>query len=261
MTISDAEWDLPTDVPGWSVRDNLTHITGIEWWQLGRPRPDHVVEPEPPHVRNDLGRRNEVFVDSRRHRSGAEVRAEFVETTAARVAQLRGFGPEEFGADSWTPVGPGTLRDFLPFRVFDTWVHEHDIRRAVGRSGHWDGPVAEVAFARITGALGFVVGRQVGAPDGTVVAIDTTGPGALAVDIVVTDGRARVQTNAPTGRDAGRAGGRPVPTVALAMETELFVRLACGRIDPSEALRSGSIAMSGDRELGAEVVEHLDFVP
>ncbi|MEI8359965.1 MAG: maleylpyruvate isomerase N-terminal domain-containing protein, partial [Deltaproteobacteria bacterium] len=31
MTISDAEWDLPTDVPGWSVRDNLTHITGIEW--------------------------------------------------------------------------------------------------------------------------------------------------------------------------------------------------------------------------------------
>jgi uncharacterized protein (TIGR03083 family) len=259
--LAEPEWDLGTDVPGWSVRDNLTHVTGIEWWQLGRPRPDHVVEPQPAHVRNELGRRNEVFVDSRRGWSGAAVLAEFVETTAARVAQLRGFGPECFGADSWTPVGPGTVRDFLPFRVFDTWVHEQDIRRAVGRPGHWDGPVADVALSRIIGALGFVVGKRVAAPDGTVVAIDTTGPGARSLDVVVAGGRATVRAGARERHDGGPADARPTPTVALAMSTECFVRLACGRLEPADAWAEGSIVAEGHRTLGATVVEQLNFVP
>lgn len=259
--VSTHEWTTPTDVPGWSVQDNLAHITGIEWWLLGRPAPAHAVDPQPAYVRNDLGRRNEVFVDSRRSWSGSAVLAEFVETTTARVAQLRAFDADDFGADSWTPVGPGTLRDFLPFRVFDSWVHEQDIRRAVARPGHWDGPVADVALGRITGALGFVVGKRVGAADGTVVAIDTHGPGARSLDVVVEGGRARVLTNAASGRRPGRTGGAGAPTVALAMPAELFVRLACGRVDPTDAWLGGSIGVHGDRRLGEAVVMNLNFVP
>ena len=29
-SISSADWDTPTDCPGWSIKDCLSHIVGIE---------------------------------------------------------------------------------------------------------------------------------------------------------------------------------------------------------------------------------------
>ena len=142
-------------------------------------------------MKNDIGRVNEVFVDSRRASSGAEALAEFREVTSARLEQLRGFGPDDFGAESWTPVGPGTVRDLLPFRVFDSWVHEQDMRRAVARPGDLDGAVAENAFERITGSMPFVVGKRVGPPDGTTIHFGIAGPLARTFTIAVDGGRAR----------------------------------------------------------------------
>ena len=123
---------LATDCPGWSVQDNLAHILGIESVILGRPAPASELR-ELAHVKNDLGHSNEIFVDSRRAWSGAAALAEFDEVTGERLALVHGYGPDDFGADSWTPVGPGTVRDLLPFRIFDAWVHEQDMRRAVDR--------------------------------------------------------------------------------------------------------------------------------
>ena len=39
--LNDAQWKTPTDLPGWSVQDNVVHISGIESSILGRPAPDH----------------------------------------------------------------------------------------------------------------------------------------------------------------------------------------------------------------------------
>ena len=127
--LTEEQWKAPTDLPGWSVQDNVVHIVGIESSVLGRPAPEHT-PPDLEHIRNDIGRSNEVWVDSRRSWSGADVFAEFREVTGERIAQLRTFGDAEFSAESWTPAGPGTVRDLLPFRVFDSWAHEQDIRRA-----------------------------------------------------------------------------------------------------------------------------------
>ena len=41
--LSEQEWKLPTEVPGWSVQDNLAHITGIESSLLGRAAPKHEI--------------------------------------------------------------------------------------------------------------------------------------------------------------------------------------------------------------------------
>lgn len=246
-TLAEAEWRLPTEVPGWSVQDNLAHITALEWRLLGRPDPEHEVSGDRPHVKNDFGRSNEIFVDSRRVRSGQEVLSEFEEVTAARLEALRALSPDGFGAESWTPMGPGTVRDLLPFRVFDAWVHEQDMREAVGSPGDLHGPVAEAANARIVGTLPYIVGKLAAAPEGSSVVFALSAPLPGTYGIVV-EGRAR-----PADPPAD-------PTVRVRSDGATLARLACGRGDPGAALADGSVVLEGDRDLGTRVVQNLNFL-
>src|ERR1700680_2413451 len=85
-SLSEREWKTPTEVPGWTVQDNLVHITAFEWAALGRPAPVHQT-PDLPHVKNDFGRLNEAFVDSRRNHRGIDALAEFRAVTRERVEQ------------------------------------------------------------------------------------------------------------------------------------------------------------------------------
>jgi uncharacterized protein (TIGR03083 family) len=233
---------------GWTVQDNLVHIVALEWLALGRPAPDHELPDDLPHVKNDFGRTNEVFVDSRRDRTGEEALAEFRSVTADRLAQLRTFGPDEFGAASFTPVGPGTVRDLLPFRVFDSWVHEQDMRRAVRRPGDLGGPVADAAFERVVASMPFVVGKKAQAPQGSTVVFDLTPP--LARHFAIrTDGRAQLLDEVPD--DA---------TVRVTTDGETFLRLACGRLDPAEVLAGDAVQLEGDEPLGRRVVDALNFL-
>jgi uncharacterized protein (TIGR03083 family) len=247
--LTEGDWKTPTDVPGWSVQDNLVHITAMEWHLLGRPAPEHTVPEDLPHVKNEIGRANEVFVDSRRALTGADALAEFRDVIAARLQQLRDYGPDDFAAESWTPVGPGTVRDLLPFRVFDSWVHEQDMRRAVGRPGDLEGGVAESAVERMVASTPFIVGKRVGPPDGTTVHFGISGPSARTFTIVIDGGRARFAEEL-TG----------APTATIATDGETFVRLTCGRVDPAEALGSGRVHLGGDTDLGRRVVEQLNFL-
>jgi uncharacterized protein (TIGR03083 family) len=200
-------------------------------------------------VKNDPGARNERYVDSRRDWSGADALAEFVDVTHARVAQLRSYSVEDFAADSWTPMGPGTVHDLLPFRVFDSWVHEQDMRRAVGRPGGLGGGAAEESMQRITGTAGYVIGKKAGAPDGTTVVIELEAPLAQTLAIGVEGGRARALDAVP---DA--------PTVRITTDGETYARLACGRGDPAAARAAGSVRVEGDEALGNRIVDELNFL-
>ena len=247
--LTEEQWKTATELPGWTVQDNLTHLTDIESRLLDRPRPDHVVDPGLEHVRNDAGAHNEVFVDARRSWTGAEALAEFREVTDLRLAALRALDLDGFGAESWTPMGPGTVRDLLPFRAFDSWVHEQDVRRALGIPGGLTGPAAEAAMDRVVGTIGYVVGKQVAPPDGTTVVVETTAPLARTVVVTVEGGRAR------TGGPVPEA-----PTVHITAPGEVWARVACGRGDDSTEPADRRIVCLGDVDLGRRIVERLNFL-
>src|SRR4051794_41931822 len=61
----------PSACPGWTVQDNLVHITALERFILGDPLPSEDVPHELPHVKNDIGRFNERSIEPRRGRTGA----------------------------------------------------------------------------------------------------------------------------------------------------------------------------------------------
>ena len=237
------EWSAATDCPGWSVQDNLSHIIGTESTILGRPAPEH--DPgEKAWIRNPIGASNEIQVDYRRSRTPQEVLGEFREVAGERMKLLRGMSESDLDGESWTPIGPGKVRDLVAIRVMDCWVHEQDIRRAVGKPGSLEGPVATHAFGRHRGAMGFVVGKKAGAPDGTTVVFDVAGFGQIPIAV---EGRARQLDAAPSD-----------PTVRLSMDLETFNRLCCGRGDPAEVGRG--VTIEGDTGLGARIVQNMNFM-
>jgi uncharacterized protein (TIGR03083 family) len=241
------DWDRPTECPGWSVRDVYSHVIGLEAGLLGRP-PAPALEHFGGHVRNDVARGNEAEVLARRARSGPEVVAELQEVTSARLAALRAMTDEEMAAETPTPAGTGTYEFFMGIRVFDCWVHEQDVRRAVGRPGHLSGPAVDRSLASTVGVMPYVVGKRAGAPDGATVAFDVTGPTARRWAVAVVDGRAKSVPEVPQE-----------PTVRISADVSTYMALACGRVDPDEELAAGRVAVHGDQEIGTTVVRNLGY--
>jgi uncharacterized protein (TIGR03083 family) len=247
-TLTEKEWKTPTDCPKWSVQDNVSHIIGTERQLLGHPVPDHT-PPDVSHVKNDIGKSNEVWVDLRRSLPGSQVLEEFTEVTGERLRVLRAMSTDDFSKQMQTPVGPGAVRDFMQIRIFDCWVHEQDIRRATGRPGDLEGSIAEHSMGRIALAIPFVVGKKARATDGTTVVFDITGPAGRTLSISVEGGRAKPLDTPPA-----------TPTVRLTMDVETFNCLGCGRWDPSQVIESGKVQIDGDRTLGQTIVTQMNFM-
>ena len=244
-SLSPQEWALPTDLPGWSVQDNLSHIVGTESMILGHQAPAH--DPgSKPWIRNPIGAGNEVQVDFRRYWPPSKVLEEYQEVTGERIKAIRAMTADDLAAESWTPIGQGTVADLLAVRAMDVWVHEQDIRRVVGKPGSLDGPVAEHAFGRHATAMPFVVGKKVAPPDGTTVVFDVTGPAGGTIPVGV-EGRAKRLDAVPEA-----------PTVTLSMDLETFNCLCCGRGDPTEHARV--VTISGDRALGEKIITEFNFM-
>jgi uncharacterized protein (TIGR03083 family) len=239
--LPDGQWDLPTGCPGWTVKDQLSHLVDYEARALRRAAPEH--EPGPQrHVRSEMGRANEIGVDVRRPEPGAHVLAEFRQVTGERLTQLRALTGQDLAAPTMTPAGPGTLADLLTLRVMDGWMHEQDIRRATGRPGHTDGPAADEALGYFTQFLPYVVGKRAAAPDGSKVVFRVGGRDPVAVQMA--GGRGRPATG-PDGA-----------TVSLAMPVTTFAALVGGRSDVPD-----DVDIAGDRPLGRRVLASMGLMP
>jgi len=247
--LTEEQWKAGTECPGWTVQDNLVHITALEAMSIGKNLPVAELPDDLPHVKNDFGRTNEQWIESRRSWSGADALAEFHAITRERIAGLRALDDSGFGADSWTPQGPGTVRTLLPFRIFDSWVHEQDIRRALAMPGNLDSASAAHALGMMANPMAFVVGKKAGAPDGATVVFSLQGPLARDLVIAVHDGRAKLVD-----------GPAVDPLVVLTLGTETFTRLAAGRIDPAAAIAAGDVTFTGDDALGRRIVENLNYL-
>jgi uncharacterized protein (TIGR03083 family) len=244
------QWDEPTDCPGWTVKDQLSHLIGIERMILGDPSPPALAE-VPMHVTNSFGELNEVWVDARRSVPGGEVLDEFVEVTHRRLDDLRAMPQAKFDEVGWSPLGEVPYREFMQTRILDSWAHEQDVRRAVGRPGGRNGVGEAAVLDRCEQSMPYVVGKRVAPRDGTAVLFSVAG--VMGRQILVT-------------MDSGRASRAPLlpvatPTVVLTMDQETFWRLGFGRVAPVRVVASGQVRVDGDMAIGHKVLESMAFMP
>jgi uncharacterized protein (TIGR03083 family) len=249
-TLDDAAWATPTPLPGWTVKDVVSHISGTELAFMGRPDPRPERPIDHPWIRNDFARHVEVAVERRRPWPPAEVLAEFEAVTSERLAGLRALDEAGFAAETITPVGPGTVERLLHFRVFDSWVHEHDIRAALGLPWRFESPAFGRTWEMTVGGWPRQVVKAAGAPDGTVVVVRLDGDGLTrTVAVVVEGGRGRLV------EEAEAEGLRP--TVSLTATAPVLLQVAWGRLDPA----TPAVAVEGDADLARRVLATLNFVP
>lgn len=242
-------WQTRTSLPGWTVHDVVSHIAGTEMMLSGTPTPDVDISGRD-YVHNDIGALNERWVEHLRSESPAGMLAKFREITTRRKAMLSSMPIEEWNTVTFTPAGPDSYGRFMRVRIFDCWMHEHDIRAAVGRPATDEqlaGPDTRLALDEMASSMGFVVAKKGKAPDGSRVLIALTGPLAREFRVAV-DGRAALVD------DFGGAE----PTVAITVDGLQFTRLAGGR--PLLADRPQSIDYAGDAEAGTRIVENLAYV-
>jgi uncharacterized protein (TIGR03083 family) len=242
--LDDAAWATPTCLPGWTVQDQVAHVIGTELMLEGVPAPDVDVS-HLTHLRNDIARMGEVWVEDMRSLSGPEVLSRFDEVIARRGAALDAMTQAGFDAPSWTPVGKDeTYGRFMRIRHYDTFLHEHDIRDALGLEDRAEEQAIEYALPEVVPALGYIVGRKAALPDGTSVRIELTGP-VHATYLVQVDGRAQVVSHLD-----GEA------TVTLRMPNMLFLRLTGGRTEAASQLGYG-LEIEGDQQLGLHLASNM----
>jgi uncharacterized protein (TIGR03083 family) len=202
------------------------------------------------HIRNDIGKANERWIESYRDWSGAKVLDEFRAVTARRLDALRALSTDDWDREGFTPEGPGPYRKFMEIRVFDCWYHDQDIREALGQPGYLDGPVADLSIGRIPPkGLPYVVGKKAAAPPGSTVTFVIAGsPEIVAAIEVPPEGRAALLPSAPTDS-----------TATLRMDRRTFARLAGGRWTGERARNVGQVRVEGDTTLGERVVDNMAF--
>ncbi|MCW2855221.1 MAG: maleylpyruvate isomerase family mycothiol-dependent enzyme [Marmoricola sp.] len=244
--IPEDQWDTPTDLEGWSVKDNVAHTAHLEAVLAGTPE-DPVQVAEAPHIKSLTGYYTESGVLARRGRPMAELADEIEQAAATRSAELDAAPPlDAAAAPPRTPGGvPWNNETLLGNRPLDVWMHEQDIRRAIGRPGGYDGAPAHHAITRLAAGLPMVLGKRVGPPAGTSVRLDVPDP-ALSWGVAIGDDGRAIPVQDLTD-----------PTVLISLSAEDFVVLAGGR----RPLEQTSPTFAGDAGLGRSVLSNLRVTP
>jgi uncharacterized protein (TIGR03083 family) len=247
------DFDKQTACPGWSVKDQVSHVTGVEQWLSGAPLP-RVQLPDYGHVRSDFDRVTESMVEMRRRMLGTKVVDELEGVLAKRLTQL---GDPELTMETPIkgPIGVAPAGDVLRMRILDIWTHEQDIREALGRPGDLDAPGAAVFLDALCSAMPRLVAKNAGIEPGNVVIFDITGPvvGRTGVRVEVGENGKPLGTPLFTGTVHEHPEDAQVTSIILS--TQAITRRAAGR----GGLEDIYFTIQGDENVGRRVLEALPF--
>ncbi len=234
------DWDRPSPCPGWSVQDVVAHVLGEDLGLLARGRDEHTCGEIPPQstyrgLVDALNASNQQWVAAARRlsprqlrtllaTSGEELAAHFAAADLTAPASVAWMGPEPVPA--WLDIA----RHYT-----ERWVHQQQVRAAVGRPG-LDGDRHLGAVLR---TFVWALATVPPAPPGTEVGFSVTGPGGG--DWTLRAG--------PVSWDLEEGAPR-VSTATVSLPSDAAWRLF------TDALRDeSSIAMSGDPELAGRLVQ------
>ena len=147
-SLSNAEWLAPTAAPGWSVKDVALHLLDDDLTWLSRQRDGDASGLVDMSDRASfpalLAEKNQRWVEAGRSMSRPVVR-DLLEWSGGQVAayhseqDLTGEGWVSWASDAPVPYWFNLAQEFT-----ERWVHQQQMREAVGRVDHHDARLPEV---------------------------------------------------------------------------------------------------------------------
>lgn len=239
--LSADDWNKPTDCPDWTVRDVAAHLAAIESELAGLSEPlpadDEASLPESYTQRG---------VDARSELPGDALVTELTDAIEQRHKQLLDLDIDPSGKPDRSPGGvswPWQL--LMANRAVDLWVHEQDIREAVGDPGGMDATGAAHTIAVFRGVLPYVLGKLVSPPAGTSVRWTVTGTNGFDIAVRIADDGRAYESDDIDSADA-----------QLTMTDRAFARRVAGRRDADDL----GITGTGDVELARRVLKEMSVV-
>ena len=241
-------YDALTACPGWSVRDILSHLLGFELMLSGGAVPTYEGE-MPAHVKNSIGELNEAFVQDNRNLPGIEVLDKFVSATNDSIKRLRALSDEEWEVVGWSPEGEKPYFRFQETRIFDSWIHLQDIRDALLQPADDHGTGEEVVVNRFEGAVPYILGKKMQAPEGTLVQINLIGRLGRLLMFKIVDGRC-VAVDMTEEQ----------PVLEITTPVALFWRRCAGRIGAEAFLNASATDVRGDQAMAQAFSQAMPIV-
>jgi uncharacterized protein (TIGR03083 family) len=247
--LTPAQWAQPTICPGWDVKDVAAHVLGDHIGRLSRHRDGYAaVRPRDGEALPAfLDRINGEWVDAARRISPRQL-IDQLQATGNQVTQFwQAVDPDALGeAVSWAGPGPAPVwldaaRDFSEY-----WAHHQQISDAAGQAGlmgpGYAGPVIDTFMRALPHTL-----RRVDAPEGTVLQVTVTGPGAG-------------EWACTRDRDRWSLHHRrhPKPNARVELDTDTAWRLCTRGITPQQAAKRTRI--DGDHQLATAALQIVSII-
>ena len=252
--LTPAEWGRPTVCPGWSVQDIAAHLLADDIGRLSRGRDGHS-NPDfatgfdistLPGLVAAIDRQNALWVEAMR-RVSPPVLIDLLRLTGKQTASYFATldldaigGPVDWAGPEPAPVWLDLAREYT-----ERWVHQQQIRDAVGRPGlqepEWFAPVLAAFVLGLPRALG-----KAGHPGETV--------------LLTIAGEAGGQWLARRNEQGWtlEPGRDNAPAAAVTLNQDSAWRLFTRGLTPEAARRAATL--SGDPELTSRALETVSIL-
>lgn len=174
VSIGADEWDRPTPAPGWTIRDQISHLAFFdEQALLATTRPDRFTATLARIT--DLG----ALIDEPLAKGRSVPHEEVLEWWRnARWAMLSAFESVEPRARVPWFGPPMSLASFISARLMETWAHGQDVVDALGRARAASDRLKHVAHLGVRARRNSYAANGLEMPDGEV-RVELTGPGGV----------------------------------------------------------------------------------
>lgn len=229
--IDPSDWDLPTRLEGWSVRDLGRHLADgqelqAEGWNRLRRGEDEPADPatmssdDPDEIVTAIGDRHDRFL---------------AELDAVDEADLARGCPMPYG------TLPGAV--VLQVAAMEAGVHRSDLEDALGRNGiHLEPDTLDAIFTILPGFL----------PQLAMAATERPGPGT-GIRLAASDGATISLRFGGSGWETVDAGATTAPAYTVSGEPAAVALFALGRIPANH----GSLTIEGDVEMAGRFKVHF----
>lgn len=126
-TFTADQWAAPSRCEGWSVRDVIAHLAGINPLYVASTVAGLEGRPTRMMTQFDPAASPPQMVDMMRDLSAREVLEHFVTSNATLFATVEQLTPDDWSATAESPLGEVSVRLVMSHALWDAWVHERDV--------------------------------------------------------------------------------------------------------------------------------------